>query len=143
MYDASLARFHTIDPLAENSISQSMYAYCLNNPLRYTDPSGLSSFDVICPVPNENGKYTVNTIHVNDDSQANSAQNPLENMSNEYAQLYAEQYGRELDMWGRATYDNMGLYIPGYARQSLINLGTLVLGTGRQQKRIRLLTAKR
>jgi len=34
------ARFSTIDPLAEKYYSISPYTYCLNNPLRFTDPTG-------------------------------------------------------------------------------------------------------
>lgn len=34
------SRFLTIDPLAEKHYNWSPYAYCLNNPLRYTDPDG-------------------------------------------------------------------------------------------------------
>lgn len=39
-YDASKARFTTIDPLSENDCSVSPYAYCMNNPMRFIDPDG-------------------------------------------------------------------------------------------------------
>ena len=39
-YEPSYGRFTTMDPLAEKYYSISPYAYCLNNPLRYTDPTG-------------------------------------------------------------------------------------------------------
>lgn len=39
-YDASLGRFHTIDPSAENYLSHSSYAYVLNNPMNLIDPDG-------------------------------------------------------------------------------------------------------
>lgn len=39
-YDPALARFHTIDPLCELYYSWSPYAYCMNNPIKYIDPTG-------------------------------------------------------------------------------------------------------
>ena len=43
MYDPVLGRFLGVDPLIQtpdNSQSINGYSYCLNNPLKYTDPSG-------------------------------------------------------------------------------------------------------
>ena len=37
-YDPEIGRFMELDPL--NSLASSPYAYCLNNPLRFTDPTG-------------------------------------------------------------------------------------------------------
>jgi RHS repeat-associated protein len=39
-YDQLLARWFTIDPLAEKYYSWSPYAYCINNPIKYIDPDG-------------------------------------------------------------------------------------------------------
>lgn len=38
----SVQWFISIDPLAEKYVSHSPYAYCLNNPLIWTDPTGMS-----------------------------------------------------------------------------------------------------
>jgi hypothetical protein len=46
VYDSEIARFVSPDPIIQdpyNIISYNRYAYCLNNPLKYTDPSGYSS----------------------------------------------------------------------------------------------------
>jgi RHS repeat-associated protein len=43
--DAAIPRFTTMDPLAEKYYSVSPYAYCLNNPLRFTDPTGMDPED--------------------------------------------------------------------------------------------------
>ncbi|MDW5298920.1 MAG: SpvB/TcaC N-terminal domain-containing protein [Sedimentibacter sp.] len=46
VYDSEIARFISPDPIIQdpyNIISYNRYTYCLNNPLKYTDPSGYSS----------------------------------------------------------------------------------------------------
>lgn len=40
-YDPLLGRFTSVDPLVEKYYSISHYAYCANNPLRFTDPTGM------------------------------------------------------------------------------------------------------
>ena len=39
-YDPELARWHTMDPLAEKYSEVSPYVYCLNNPIIFIDPDG-------------------------------------------------------------------------------------------------------
>ena len=46
IYDSEIARFLSPDPVIQdpyNILSYNRYSYCLNNPLKYTDPSGYSS----------------------------------------------------------------------------------------------------
>ena len=40
-YDAQLGRWHTSDPMAEVAYGWSPYRYGYNNPLKYSDPSGM------------------------------------------------------------------------------------------------------
>ena len=47
MYDPQLARFHSVDPLAEIYNKQSPYLYANNNPVRFTDHLGLGAKDEV------------------------------------------------------------------------------------------------
>lgn len=51
-YDAALGRFTTADPMAEKCFSINTYAYCLNNPVKFIDPTG----QLVSPIYDENGK---------------------------------------------------------------------------------------
>jgi RHS repeat-associated protein len=44
-YDATLGRFITPDPLSEKYYNISPYAYCVNNPIRYIDPTGMDWYE--------------------------------------------------------------------------------------------------
>ena len=55
-YDPVLGRFMQIDPLSDLFPHVSSYAYGNNNPLRFTDPTGMAPYDWIRN--NETGEYT-------------------------------------------------------------------------------------
>jgi len=46
-YDEEIARFHTIDPLAEEYSFQSTFAYAANNPILFIDYNGEGPWDVV------------------------------------------------------------------------------------------------
>ncbi|NOY49657.1 MAG: RHS repeat-associated core domain-containing protein [Chlorobi bacterium] len=60
-YDPQLARFHTLDPLAENYNFQSPFAYGANNPIRFIDFMGMNADD-----------------DVDEEDQQNNANNSIE-----------------------------------------------------------------
>ena len=55
VYDPALARFLSPDPFIanpSNSQNYNRYSYCLNNPLKYTDPSGYHQKPLDCDMQN-------------------------------------------------------------------------------------------
>ena len=46
-YDAAVGRFSSVDPLASDFPSWNNYHYVYNNPMRFTDPTGMSADDII------------------------------------------------------------------------------------------------
>ena len=52
-YDAQLARFHTVDPKAEELSFQSLYVYANNNPILFVDLNGENAWE-----PNGDGTWT-------------------------------------------------------------------------------------
>ncbi len=54
VYDPQIGRFLSVDPLLDVFPSHSPYSYSFNNPISYTDPSGLA------PEKEKGGGNTVN-----------------------------------------------------------------------------------
>ncbi|WP_353117496.1 RHS repeat-associated core domain-containing protein [Myroides odoratus] len=55
-YDAAIGRWMNVDPLTEQAPGWTPYRYGFNNPIRYTDPTGMYEGDFI----DENGRYLGN-----------------------------------------------------------------------------------
>ncbi len=54
IYNPSIGKFLSVDPLAHKFPNESPFIYVSNNPLRYTDPTGMEKDDII--VTTESGK---------------------------------------------------------------------------------------
>ena len=57
MYDPTIARWMSVDPMAEKYYPMSPYGYCAGNPINIIDPQGLATN----PVYDSNGTYRGNT----------------------------------------------------------------------------------
>jgi RHS repeat-associated protein len=61
MYDPTLGRFHTVDPVAIAMPQWSTYAYSFNNPVRFTDPDGSIPYDKCADNTTKIGHYGMRT----------------------------------------------------------------------------------
>ena len=67
-YDPKSSIWYRVDPLAEQTPNWSPYAFCLNNPIRYNDPTGMSAEDPLDYYNNSGDR--VGTDGVNDGRKA-------------------------------------------------------------------------
>ena len=101
MYDPTLGRFTTMDPMAEKYYSVSPYAYCGNNPVNYIDPTG----GLISPIYDEEGKL----LGTDDEGLQGQAiimkkENFSQGMSHEEALSYSLGYEGLKDDEARSRY---------------------------------------
>jgi len=78
-YYAASGRFTSVDPLAEMKPWHSPYAYCSNNPVNRTDPTGLYDLPevtVTAPAPNNNNNFNFGFQQLLDEANRNTPQIP-------------------------------------------------------------------
>jgi RHS repeat-associated protein len=88
MYDAELARWHTMDPIADSTTGWSPYAYVFNSPVAHIDPDGRTGIAVI---DHQNHTITVHAKYVFYGSQATT--DLSRNIANEIAHQYNSANG--------------------------------------------------
>ena len=100
-YDAALGRFTTVDPSAENYFNTSLYAYCLNNPVRFIDPTG----GLVSPIYDESG-FLLGTDDegLQGDAIIMNKLNFKQGMSHSEALSYSLGYGGLVDDEARSNY---------------------------------------
>ncbi|MCS2863846.1 RHS repeat-associated core domain-containing protein [Bacteroides thetaiotaomicron] len=89
MYDASLGRWHMMDPMAEKYYTINSYVYCINNPVGYIDPNGLwaqSSLGWFTDNTKDIGRF-LNMMQIEIEMQGNISKDQLNNF------IYAEYKG--------------------------------------------------
>ena len=64
-YDATIGRWHMVDPLAEKYYGITSYSYCGNNPVNYIDPFGMDYWST--SDPNEISRF-LGTLHFDNGS---------------------------------------------------------------------------
>ena len=89
-YESTVGRFTSVDPMAEKYYSISPYAYCLNNPLRFTDPTG-REVDLSGMSEEERKRYESQIATQRENSKLfNAMYSSLEASKNVYAIKYGE-----------------------------------------------------
>ena len=72
-YNATIGRWHAVDPMSEKYYSISPYVYCANNPVKYVDPDG-RDWRIQTSFNQETGKIeynmTVNAVLYNNSSNS-------------------------------------------------------------------------
>ena len=70
-YESAIGRFTSVDPLAEKYYSWSPYMYCVNNPMRFIDPNGTDTKDIVIEGANESSvTLATNLIDISVDASS-------------------------------------------------------------------------
>ena len=115
-YDPVLARWHTVDPLAEKYPDISPYVYCLNNPVNAIDPDGKRVWVFATKLPSEKwgavfsfATHTFVVVQTSDGKihrfEYGPQGDPLSGFSI-LRQFYYDKSGHAVDSYMKGIYDN-------------------------------------
>jgi len=111
VYDPATGMFLSPDPVIQSPgdwVNYNRYSYCMGNPLKYTDPSGYVSGD---QAKWTNEDWLNYWVELSEKLKAEGAAREQGRLIEQQRQQQQQQ-----DFYGRNKYDNMGMYIPAYAR---------------------------
>lgn len=107
-YDPAICRFTTVDPLAYKNSSSTPYGYCMNSPIRFIDPMGTDTLDIL--YNNKNNKWSYSKVIIAKGNDIFRIHINGETHSIEFAD---NQYGERLDFLNIYTDDNKEGYTLG------------------------------
>ncbi len=103
-YDSSIARWTSVDPLAEKYASYSGYNYVLNNPIAFTDPDGMAVDTSWTPIRKWEAKdvegYQKFVTSEIKDMQKNGEKSDCADMACKLLIRYASKEGLEIEFTG-------------------------------------------